>query len=1009
MTTPQIMVKGRTVLSMEAITHDGNLAISVGASRKTKTWRTEQITWSALIARLSETKRTEESQATYFAMSKSEQDNIKDVGGFVGGLLRDGQRRADTVISRQVIALDLDNASTFFWQEFSMLFSCTALVYSTHKYTDAQPRLRLVIPLSRPVDADEYVAICRKIAENFGLEHFDPTTFQASRLMYWPSTSYDATYFCASQDGEFLDADLMLNQYKNWKDRAEWAYSLHEMQQPKKAVEKAKKVEDPLKKRGWIAAFCKAHLIPDAIDLYLSDVYEPVEGKDDRYTYIGGSSTGGAVVYEDKWLYSNHATDPVSQRLCNAFDLVRLHLYGELDSKTTITDPVKLPSYKKMLELCQNDDAVKAMYADVEYRKKMAKKGQEIPDEVDTTWTQELDVNPKTGAYIASLPNQQCIMENDQNLKDILAWDAFTERYRVTRQPIWRSKLRTSKNWEDMDDSQLRYYIAKYYGIDNPGQLNAAVKNVAENHAYHEVRQYLQGLTWDGVPRLDRLFIDYLGAPDTEYVRRITHKMMLAAVFRVFEPGCKWDTMVVLFGEQGEGKSRTLRLLGKNWFNESLTSFEGKDAMELLRGSWIVEIGELAAISKSETEVVKQFTSKQYDTYREAYGHHVKEFARQCIFVGTTNKKHFLTDATGNRRFFPIDVAKCNATKSPYDPNVSQEIDQMWAEAYQYYCDGEDITLGEELEEMGRIEQEKHEEHRSLAGIILEFLNTDVPENWYSFSQSERTTFLNGDKDEFGNKIPLGDHPFKRTRICLAEIFVECLGGSLDRFERRKLLELEDAMRKLKKYWKEVDTYDFGKPYGRQIQYVRIGSPEDPNYKQGSLFDSAGSPITVEPVSTQNSSVQTATQAKVQETTRNNSSKPAQDVKKTTAVSEPSQKVDAKPVQNTVAKPSINEEQSAKATAPTVEQKQAPVSPPKNESAPSQNASPTPKKEPPSTPTQAKTPAPASSQIASSSPKRRGRPPKKSRKDMTQKERWLDILNSTDGAEDEKGVPKDDG
>ncbi|MBQ7198088.1 MAG: hypothetical protein IJS29_02390, partial [Selenomonadaceae bacterium] len=305
---------------METIKYDGMLTICTGASRKTKIWKQKKMLWSELVKRLSQTKRTSETQAEYFRLGKARQDEIKDVGGFVGGELQNGRRTALTTLNRTIITLDADFADKNFWDNVINIFDNAICVYSTHKHTAESPRLRLVIPLDRAVSPDEYQAISRKVAEKIGIDSFDDTTYQPHRLMYFPSTSSDAEFFFQVQDGEFLNADKILAEYDDWQDQSTWARSARSVE---KVQHELKKVEDPLTKKGIIGAFCRAYTISEVINTFLADVYE--ECGENRYTYKAGSSSGGAIVYEDKWLYSFHATDPCSLQLCNAFDLLRIH------------------------------------------------------------------------------------------------------------------------------------------------------------------------------------------------------------------------------------------------------------------------------------------------------------------------------------------------------------------------------------------------------------------------------------------------------------------------------------------------------------------------------------------------------------------------------------------------------------------------------------------------------------------------------------------------------------
>lgn len=339
------------------IKHDGALTIATGRSRTEKDWKNREMLWSQLVDRLSRTTRTGETFAEYTKMTKAQQDQIKDVGGFVGGSLKGGRRKTEAVVWRQVITLDADFVKGDFWASVETMLGCACLVYSTHKHSPQNPRLRLVIPLTRPITPDEYPAVSRRIAADLGIDFFDDTTYQPHRLMYWPSTAADGEYVFHYSDEPWLDPDTILARYPDWKDTSYWPESSRVQQARQKLADKQ---GDPLSKPGVVGAFCRTYTITAAIEKFLSDIYGPAgEG---RYTYLPGSTAGGLVVYDnDTFAYSHHGTDPIGGKLVNAFDLVRLHKFGSLldEDATPGTPTVKLPSYEAMLEFCQNDELVK--------------------------------------------------------------------------------------------------------------------------------------------------------------------------------------------------------------------------------------------------------------------------------------------------------------------------------------------------------------------------------------------------------------------------------------------------------------------------------------------------------------------------------------------------------------------------------------------------------------------------------------------------------------------------
>lgn len=794
------------------IKYDGFITIATAKNRRAKQWKNQRGTWSKLLSRLSKTIYTRERQSEYMAMPKDRQDSIKDVGGFVGGELKDGRRLAENVVNRQLVVLDADFAPLDLWDEVTMYFSFACCMYSTHKHSKDNPRYRLVVPLDRSVDPDEYQAISRKLADLINIEYFDDTTYQPHRLMYWPSTSADAEYVFEYNDSSWLHADDVLNEYDDWKDQSSWAVSSRSQ---KAVVHAMKKQQDPTEKEGLVGAFCRVYDIDSAIEKFLPEVYVPC-GVPNRYTYALGSSSGGAVVYEDKWLYSHHATDPTSMQLCNSFDLVRLHKFGELDAKAKIADTTRLPSYVEMCKLASSDKEVKLAIT----KERMESAGRDfsvIEDtEVDLEWTEKLQTSAKTGEIMATRYNIDLIMRNDPDIKGVFGFELFSQRVAIRRDPRWKRNSEGGTYWNDTDDANLRVLIENSYNIDNKPKIDDCLLTVAADNSFHVVRDMLTSLEWDGVPRVDTLFIDFLGAEDTPYVRAVCRKFLAAAVARVMEPGIKYDTMPVLVGRQGVGKSYLLKKLGGKWFSDSITTLQGKEAYEQLRGVWIEEFSELSAMRKADIEIIKQYISKQVDTYRPAYGRTLMDFPRQCVFAGTTNTENFLRDKTGNRRFLPIKVGVAEPTKSLFAEGIGDYIKQVWAEAVQIYRSGEVLVLeGENLDTAKEL-QEEHMEENPLQGQLEEYLNMEVPGNWYELDLRSRRNYVQGD----GFELDLSG-AFVRDKICTLEVWCELLGGSPKDFTSYNSREIGETLDTVHSWKRSGKVLRFGKLIGVQKAWVR--------------------------------------------------------------------------------------------------------------------------------------------------------------------------------------------
>ena len=780
------------------------MKIAVGNSRMDKKWKNRDISWEDLCQRVSSTIRTTETVEEYRKLKKGAQDNIKDVGGFVGGQLREGRRKNGMVLCRSMLTLDMDYGEPGIWDEIDLLHDFRCCVYSTHKHTPEHPRLRMIIPLARDITEEEYPAVARMVAKEIGIDLFDDTTYEACRLMYWPSTSANGEFFYKTKEGPLLDPDAYLAKYADWHDASTWPVSSRQSEAVRRSITQQ---ADPLEKPGIVGAFCRAYTIEEAIETFLSDVYEP-SSMNGRYDYIPADSAAGVVVYDGKFAYSHHATDPVCGKLLNAFDLVRLHKFRELDENVGLdTPPGKLPSFKAMSDLALGDDKVKAVFAE----ERIAQAAAEFSDE---DWQNGLELD-KSGHVKNTLHNLTLILENDPNLKGVV-FNQLLDGMEIKGEVPWKHP---SKFWRDADDAQLISYVDTHYGTFSARNYDIAVTKVADDRAYHPIREFIESLPeWDKIPRVDTLLVDYLGAADTAYVRAVTRKTLCAAISRVLRPGCKFDSMLVLNGPQGVGKSTLIAKLAGEWFSDSLNLGDTKDktAAEKLQGYWILEIGELAGLKKAEVETLRSFLSRQNDIYRAAFGKRATPHLRQCVFFGTTNAESgYLRDTTGNRRFWPVKTPG-NGKKQSWNL-THEEILQIWAEALVYVRQGEKLYLSAEMDALAKDEQREAMESDEREGLVREYLDTLLPERWAEMDLFERRNFLTG--SDFGGLQEKGT--VKRTSVSNMEIWCECFGKERANLRRTDSNELTGILARLG--WKRAESKVRVPLYGPQYVFVPKG------------------------------------------------------------------------------------------------------------------------------------------------------------------------------------------
>lgn len=784
--------------------------LSVAGSSASLKWTTVKYTWSDFLERLNRDIRSTETMRDFDRLDRTARANLKDVGGYMAGELSGARRLKSAVLSRSMITLDVDYADSLFPVEFDTRFpGVAAVIYNTRSDREKSRRFRVVIPFAEEVqDAAQYEAAARKMAELLGIDLFDPTTFQAERMMYWQSLSSDQPKVFEVFEGEPISAEYLLSLYGNneeWRDIRNWAFKSDQEKETRAIVSKAM-AQNPREKAGLVGAFCRAYSVPAAIEKYLSDVYEIAPGND-RYTYKAGHSVGGMIVFDDLFCFSYHSTDPISDgHAYNAYDLVRVHKFGHLGKEDSTKEMNKL--------VCADKECVKDMvtpdadlddfddYGDA-VKSDSTKEVTELVWDLDGKGNKQVTVNNFVNAF-----------KSDPLLNGLLAYDMLKETIVFTRPSFTAKGSKKGDLVNDTDISIIKGRIERMHGIYNDAKLNDAIEQVSSDNAFHPIKLYLESLTWDGVPRIDTFLVDYMGAEDNAYTREAFRKMLLAAVTRIYEPGRKFDTALVFYSEQGVGKSTLIQRLSKGWFNDSLTNLSGKESYEAIQFAWLVELAELSALRKSDVEAVKNFISKREDTYRGAYARRVKTHKRQCVFFGSTNDDEFLKDATGNRRFFPVEVKRTRKTRLIFEPEFDAIVDQLWAEAMEGYMLGEALTLSDEAEAIAGGTREEFTERTPIQGLIEEYLDRLFPADYEDRFLAQRLDFLNGDLGEEGTET--------KNSFSLIELWTEALGRRKDEYTVVKARELSNAVKTLKG-WKR-DKQARQKIYGPQVIYRRVGA-----------------------------------------------------------------------------------------------------------------------------------------------------------------------------------------
>lgn len=747
------------------------MLIATAKSRKSKSWRTADWTWEQFVDKVRTPRVTGETAREYRAMPKEQRDLLKDVGGFVGGALAGTARKTDSVVSRSLITLDADNAKPGVWQSVTTIHEFTMCCYATHSSTPEHPRLRWVIPTDRPMTPEEYPAVARKVASWLDIESMDPSTYEVGRLMYWASCPKDVPYEFHEQSGDLLSVDSVLAMYgagEAWRDTELWPISSAESEVRLRSVEKA---GDPSAKPGMVGLFCRTYTIYDAIEQFLPDVYLETSIPD-RYTFAGGTTANGAVVYGGgDFLFSHHATDPCGGQLCNAFDLVRIHKFGHLDEDvSTLTTITNRPSYKQMCswakelpELKQKSIEEQLAKADLDFADMLQ------PAETDEDWRSKL-MTLEDGTPEQCITNAVLYLTNLPEFKDRFSRNLMTDTIEIRGSLPWDSTPEEGnavRVWDDHTFSSYYMFFEKLgyrTKAGRNGALDHALQRVADRRSYHPIREYLKNLTWDGTNRVDDVLIRWMGAEDCELNRVITRLWFIGAVDRIMRPGCKFDQILVLTGEQGAGKTMFFNKLAwkQKYYTNAVTSFSmEKTNVEKLRGKWIVDFGELDSVRKSGITELKNFVTSTQDDYRVAYARISTEHPRQCVFCGTSNEASFLRDDTGERRFWVVPVKKVvKDENSSVLEGFENEVDQLWAEAYtlwqqrleRFRKPGQetaevnmDLYLKDRrLSEAMEARNETFKLPDTVNEEILNYLEIKRPSNWYEMDAFERQQFIQG-------------------------------------------------------------------------------------------------------------------------------------------------------------------------------------------------------------------------------------------------------------------------
>lgn len=760
-------------------------AVCTAPKRDSFHWRPGTVTW-AEICEWAENPGNKKEAGNYLlgdlAMTtvahKGSKDSCYDV-----------HRRKDAVVSRSAITLDVDYPDAGFADNVELTFPHAALVHTTFSSSPDELRYRLIVPTDRDMKPDEYITAAESLMQLLGVHQFDKSTTQPERYMFKPAAQRPEWYDHFVLDGAPAPVEELLASF-------EADLSTKPMPLPNKTK------RDPFEIEGVVGAFNRAY---ESLDLLIETYELPYERvDDDRYHLVGAASQAGMGPVQGVagLFYSHHSNDPAYGKTCSAFDLVRLHMFGELDENASDQTPIqKLPSHGAMLDLATTDHRVTAEIVGVDF-------DAEMDDDVaaPNSWRIGLRVN-RNGKVTDVIQNWDLIVENDP-IFGLLYFNELSLGPEFSADVPWRAVNAIDRLVTNTDRWEIVNYLEREYGLPSTKQkVDAMIDTKAGRTTRNPVREYLDDLVWDKQPRLEECLP---GVKPTEYTRMVARKSMVAAVARMFDPGCKWDHTLVLFGNEGLGKSWWIHHVARG-FSGSLGRIDNKDTLLAMQRSWIMLADEGHSLRKGDADQLKEFLTRTEDMFRMPYDRETVVHKRHCVIWSATNDETFLRRQEGNRRFL---IVHCEE-KVDFDQITDAYVDQLWAEAVYLYRAGERLFLDEVQSITAHAERERYVEEDALAGLIEEYLETLVPADWWERSPESRQQWLTDRAHGFVN-----DGVMQIDRTCSTQIWVEAMGRRVGDSKRVDLLDITNTLKRIPG-WKATESRQRIPGYGPQLMFIR--------------------------------------------------------------------------------------------------------------------------------------------------------------------------------------------
>lgn len=768
---------------------DTTFAIHTAPKRNSRHWKPGRVTWAEILAWTDTVSLDKESGGYVLGtLAKSTRDHGEPgTAGYVPGCVQ-YHRLKESVVSRGVLCLDADYATPDLPENVELLTPWAALVHTTYSSAPDAPRYRMLFPLDREVSATEYAMLAEVVMARFGVDQFDLTSVQAERYMFKPSAQHDRWFQSWKIDGDPLPVDQLLGEYDPDLSRV-----------PLPAPPRGKR--DPFTLEGVVGAFNRSHTIEEAIAEYALP-YDMAGGG--RWSYRDGHGAAGMGVIGEGLAYSHHSTDPAHGEAVTAFDLVRLHLFGHLDDGIDLTKvPInRRPSHTAMIDQASISARVVAELVGVDFNPE----GGDGPDD----WKLRFRLSPRSGKFMDCVENWDLVMDNDPVFTR-LSFNEMNFAVEVTgaEDLPWRPVHRGGPIFVDADRAALWMYLEREYHV-RPSKtlLDDMVNVVARRRHTHPVRDWLDGLQWDGTPRLDTCLP---GVTPTDYTRMVARKALVAAVARIYQPGVKWDHVVVLFGPEGMGKSWWVDRMARG-YSATLGRIGDKDTLLTMQRSWIMLADEGHSLRKADADQMKEFLTRTVDVFRLPFERDTLAHPRRCVIWSSTNDEVFLRRAEGNRRYLIVR----SEGRVDFDQLTDEYVDQVWAEALHYYRAGERLFLDDVERDVAAEQREEFTEEDALGGLIEHYLETRVPEDWPKMGVEARKLWLFNRDTGFEP-----DGTLRQDEVCSAQIWAEALNRPVGQARRQDLLDITNALRRIPG-WRTRPGRHRLPGYGPQLVWERI-------------------------------------------------------------------------------------------------------------------------------------------------------------------------------------------